>query len=266
MNKTEREMFGILKILKKDYAAIAVKAEFEAEGTRTEELLRLLDISKRADMKFGLKIGGCEAVRDLIEAKQFGVDYVIAPMVETPYALSKFIEAKNKVFAKDEFEDTDFLVNIETKTGYLHIEEMAKIASAAGAIQGLVFGRVDYVGSKGLSRDFVDSESVTQDCKVVASICNNNHLDLVVGGGVSINSVPVLQQIAENHLSRFETRKVIFDAKALTIKNIQEGLLHAVHFELLWLLNKREYYKIITQEDNKRIEMLDSRWKLLNRL
>lgn len=265
MNKTEREMFSILQELKNKFGAVAVKAEFEAEGTRTEELLRLLDISKRAGMKFGLKIGGCEAVRDLLEAKQFGVDYVIAPMVETPYALSKFIEAKNKVFSADEFEDTDFLVNIETGTSFSNIDEMIKIASSENAIQGIVFGRVDYVGSKAMSRDAVDSDEVTKDCLSVAQICMAHHLDLVVGGGVSINAVPALRQIAATHLSRFETRKIIFDASALTNDGIEQGLLHAVHFELLWLLNKREYYKIITREDDKRIEMLDARWKLLNR-
>jgi hypothetical protein len=265
MNKTEREMVKILKELKDKFGAVAVKAEFEAEGTRTEELLRLLDISKRVGMKFGLKIGGCEAVRDLLEAKQFGVDYIIAPMVETPYALTKFIEAKNKVFASDELEDTDFLINIETAASYANINEIAKIASNANAIQGLVFGRVDYVGSKALSRDLVDSDQITADCMVVAQKCHESNLDLVVGGGISINSIPALRKIASVHLSRFETRKIIFESTSLTIDEIQQGLLHAVHFELLWLLNKRSYYKMITQEDDNRIEMLDARWKLLNK-
>ena len=97
MNKIEREMHGVLLKLK-DNGAIAVKAEFEAEGTRTEELLRLLDIARKASTDVALKVGGCEAVKDLIEAKQFGVDYIIAPMVETSYALQKFIQAKNRVF------------------------------------------------------------------------------------------------------------------------------------------------------------------------
>jgi hypothetical protein len=264
MNSTEKKMLGILKDMAQNAAAVAVKAEFEAEGTRTEELLRLLEIARRADMKIGLKIGGCEALRDLIEAKQFGVDYIIAPMVETPYALQKYIEAKNKVYSLEEREDIGFLVNIETDTGFQHSEAIANLAATANGIQGLVFGRVDYVGSLGKPRDSVDSAEVVSACRKVALDCKTRGLDLVVGGGVSIDAISALGSIKEVHLSRFETRKIIFSAEALTKSEIKKGLLNAVHFELLWLINKREYYSVITNEDNRRIEMLDKRWKLLS--
>jgi hypothetical protein len=265
MNTTEKKMLGILQELKSTCDVVGVKAEFEAEGTRTEELLRLLEIARRADLKIALKIGGCEAVRDLIEAKQFGVDYIIAPMVETPYALQKFIDAKNKVYNKDDRSDVNFLVNIETKTGFEHQKEFAKVASAQNGINGIVFGRVDYVGSKSMPRDSVDDSIVTADCLEVATSCKEHKLDLVVGGGVSINAAVSLSEIRAVHLTRFETRKIIFSASALSSNKIKEGLLHAVHFELLWLLNKREFYSIITKEDDKRIEMLDARWNLLNK-
>ena len=55
-----------------------------------------------------LKTGGCEALRDLIEARQFGVKYIVAPMVETAYALSKYIVAKDTVFKEEQDSYTVF--------------------------------------------------------------------------------------------------------------------------------------------------------------
>ena len=46
----------------------------------------------------------------MLEAKQFGVRYIIAPMVETPYALSKYIAAKDKVYSAEDQEDVSFFV------------------------------------------------------------------------------------------------------------------------------------------------------------
>lgn len=257
MNKTEKRMLAILEEAKANFGVVAIKAEFEAEGTRVDELLRLLEITRKAGLKVAIKIGGCEAVRDLIECRLYGVDYIIAPMIETPYALKKFVDAKNKVYPADEQQDVSFLFNIETRQTFDQLAEMGQVAQKGGV--GMVFGRVDFAGSMGHSRDFVNSDEMAGYVNAVADVCRDRGLELVVGGGVSPDSVPLLSGARARRLDRFETRKVVFDGSVLENGDAPAGMELAIEFELLWLKNKRDYYKSISAEDEARIGMMEAR-------
>ena len=261
MNILEQKMVDILVKGKNEYGYIGVKAEFEAEGTRVDELLRLIEIAHRAGVKLAVKIGGCEAIRDLLESKLYGVDYIIAPMIESTYALSKYAEARDKCYDEHDKKNTSFLFNIETKSAFDIREELAKTATATN-LSGFVFGRTDMCGSLSISKDSTNEQIITDMIKKVAIISKEYDLELVVGGGVSSFSLDALRQIKEIHLTRFETRKIIFSADSVAMNGIDNGLLNAVKFELLWLENKRNYYKSIYQEDANRIETLCSRWKI----
>jgi len=259
MNDMELAMVEILKQGKEKYGFVGVKAEFEAEGTRMDELLKLVCIGRKAGVKIALKIGGCEAVSDLLTAKQIGIDYIIAPMVESSYALSKYIAAKNKVYDSSSTQKPKFLFNLETHNTFKNLKEMVVQALVENGADGIVFGRVDYTSSRSMTRAEIDSDVITADCLEVAKICKDNNLELVVGGGVSTDSVDALRKIKGTFLSRFETRKVVFSSDTLDAKDIEHRLQHAVKFELLWLKNKKEYYSTIAQEDDKRIKMLEER-------
>jgi hypothetical protein len=264
LNLKERQMLDILKRGKQEFGYTAVKAEFEAEGTRTDELLRLIEIARKADLGIGLKIGGCEAMRDLMEVKQFGVEYIIAPMVETPYALTKFISSKNKIFDADDRKEVKFLTNLETITGYHNLQGMVDAAKVDGGLDGLVFGRVDFVMSYGANgREDINNQDVTDKVVETAHACKAAGLELVMGGGVSRDAIPAIREVQAVHLSRYETRKIIFDGAAIQLPVADKALVSAVEFELLWLKNKRDYYGSIFTEDDKRIDMLESRWKAM---
>jgi len=257
MNTYEKRMLAILVEGAAKYGFLAIKAEFEAEGTRSDEFLRLLEITRRAGLKVALKIGGCEAIRDLIEARQYGVDFIIAPMVETPYALTKFIAAKDKVYPKDEQADMAFLFNVETATTFDALAQLGEVAQ--GGNVGFVFGRVDFAGSLGHDRSFVNSDAMADYVNAVAQEAAERGLELVVGGGVSPDSIPLLAGARARRLDRFETRKVIFDAAVVEDGRAAAGMELAIEFELLWLKNKRDFYRGIAEEDATRIAMMEAR-------
>ena len=252
-------MVEMLKDAKSRFGVVSVKAEFEAEGTRIDELLRLLDISRSAGIALTVKIGGCEAIRDLLEAKQIGVQFIVAPMVETPYAAKKYVDAVRSVFPPEEQVDMKYLINLETITSFDNRVEIMKVISGDPGADGIVFGRSDFVGSNGWEKESVNYDQTTAHILEVARLCKSADKQLVVGGGVSAKSVPALRQIHAIRLDRFETRKVVFDAEAALAGKPEQGLELAIEFELLWLQSKRDYYDRIASEDSKRLAALKTR-------
>ena len=261
-----RKLTEILKKGKQEYGFIGIKAEFEAEGTRMEEMINLSQIVRKSGLNFGIKIGGCEAISDLYNAKLLDVEYIIAPMVETPYALSKYIEAKNKVYNSEEQKNVRFLFNLETITTFNNLDQMAQIFSKQKQPDGIVFGRVDFVSSLGLDRKNIGSDKIQDYLEKTSKICQNYGLDFVIGGGVAKETIEPIIKIQKSYLSRFETRKIIFDANILENKNINidEALKLSIEFELLWLKHKHNYYSNISIEDSSRIEMLEKRFGKIN--
>ena len=163
MNNTERQMLDILKYLKEEHDIIAIKAEFEAEGSRTDELVMLNEIIFRADMKLYIKIGGCEAVRDIDQCKLLGASGIMAPMIESPFAMSKFKNAAKKVYG-DNWKDIEWIINAETKTCHENLDDIFE--EGKDFLSTVSIGRVDLSASMGLTRAEINSDQmfgVTQD-------------------------------------------------------------------------------------------------------
>lgn len=115
MNRLEKKMVGLLLELKEVHNVSGVKMEFEAEGTRMEEAMRLKEISTRVGLELTVKVGGCEAVKDMFESASLGVDHLVAPMVETQYALKKYLNALRVAFSDEQRQDMEFFINLEKR-------------------------------------------------------------------------------------------------------------------------------------------------------
>lgn len=261
MNNLEKMMVEVLTDLRENHHVVGVKAEFEAEGTRLEEALRLKEVVTKANLDLTIKIGGCEALKDLYDARTIGVNTIVAPMVESPYAVIKYLRAVKMAFPLEERKMMKFLINIETKYGFQYVDEILNSPSAED-LSGIVLGRTDLTGSLGMSSDSINSDIIFEYAKKLAEKTQAHNKELVIGGGVSGMSLPFFMKLPKGSLTRFETRKVIFDAqKAINDENAGAGILKAVGFELMWIKNKHNFYNSISIEDNNRIQVLESRYK-----
>ncbi len=262
MNNLEARMVDQLRDLRENHHVCGVKAEFEAEGTRFEEALRLKEVVTKAGLDLYIKSGGCEALKDMDDARAIGVTHIVAPMIESAYALKKYLGSARIAYPRDEFESVGFLINVETLTACEHIEDLLGRYDITG-LRGIVIGRVDLTGSMDLTREDANSETVAIQIRRVLAAAKAHHLEVVLGGGVSKETVPFLHQFGPDAIQRYETRKVIFKCPEAMNGAYDQGILKAVGFELMWLKNKRDFYGLIYKEDETRIEMLERRYKRL---
>lgn len=257
MNKTEKKMLDILKYLKEEHDIIAIKAEFEAEGSRTDELVMLNEIIFRADMKLYIKIGGCEAVRDLDQCRLLGASGIMAPMIESPFAMKKFVSAAHKVYG-NEWENIEWIINAETVLCHQNLDDI--LEEGKGFLSTISIGRVDLSSSMGLSRDEINGDEVFAKAKDIAIKSRSKGYKVNFGGGISFHAIPFIMNMYPLN-DRFETRKVVFHSTNNEEK-LKDGILKAMEFETLYLKNKCEYYDRMATEDKARLKMMAERLEI----
>jgi 4-hydroxy-2-oxoheptanedioate aldolase len=259
MNVLEYQMIDILKKLRDEHGVFQIKAEYEAEGSRQVELMRLKDVLGRLNLPLIVKIGGVEAVTDLYEALSIGAQGIIAPMVETAFAATKFLGIIETYVPEDNQKDIEFAINVETITAYRNIDEILGLGKIP-LLKSVTVGRVDFTGSLGKDRGFANSDEMLGYCTEIFEKARRKGLRTALGGAVSPESESFVKAlIVKGLLDKYETRKLVYHKDGA--RNYADGLAAGIDFELLWLKSKRRYYHRVTIEDEKRIAMLEKRAK-----
>ncbi len=252
----EKQLFEQLLLLKEEYNVQGIKAEFEAEGSSFNDLVRLRRLTDKAGVKLFLKIGGVEAVRDIKDSLELGVDGIISPMVETAFGLKKFISAYKSIYKDHRI---NLSINIETRNAIEEIDEI--LFYARGKIDNITLGRTD------LSDSFMD-ENIKPDTDFIMKLVKEvgkkavfNGLKFTVGGSISSKTIEKFKENPDlyENISAIETRKVILAKKEMLFK--ENALEEALKFEELYILSKKEISNVMIEAELMRLEKLEERKK-----
>lgn len=198
----------------------SLKGEFEAEGLSREELAVEVAWAARRSVDYLCKIGGCEATSDLLFLERLGVTSVVAPMIESAFAMSKYMDA----LPGDHFHHVG--VTIETADAVARIEA---ILNAGRRLTNVTLGRSDLTASFGGSG--VDGDETMAMVRSVAKAARARGLEVTMGGGVNARTRDLLRGDAElaSLLACVETRKVVIPVPAF----LEDGVLErAIGIEL----------------------------------
>ena len=253
MNRTEKRLVETLRRLRGEFGATAVKASLEAEGILPYELLRTKEITMAAGVGLTVKVGGCEALTDARMAHGFGVNALMAPMIESRFALEKFLSMAAAVFSAEEREDTRLLINIETLDGCRRFAEILQ-ADNIGLLNGIVLGRTDLANA--LKVTDVDDPAILGLARELFQQSQAQSLRCLVGGGITRKTVPFLQSLG-SLADGFETRKVVFADFTAGPSRLEDAIRLALRFEYDWYLLRQEIYLPLYQEDVGRMKKLE---------
>ena len=251
----EHELETCMIRLKEEFGLCAVKAEFEAEGASFRDIARLRRLTARHKILLYLKIGGVEALRDIKDALELGVDGLIAPMVESPFGVRKFTQSMDKVFSGRKVFKS---INIETRNAVACVDEI--LNEAKGKIDNVTIGRTD------LSQSYFDSKIQPDSEFIFGLIEKLSHkvcaagLTLTVGGSITKNSVDQLKQFQETRegkLNSIETRKVVMPIEQFMRQ--KNALAIALKFEELYISSKLETETLLLQADRDRLKKIKNR-------
>tara|TARA_R110002020_G_scaffold267101_3_gene482225 strand:- start:11470 stop:12219 length:750 start_codon:yes stop_codon:yes gene_type:complete len=229
---------------------VGIKQSFEDEGAFPQDVLTMRRITEQIGLDLSVKIGGCEAKTDIKFCENIGVDKIVAPMIESRFALSKFIESVTDV------SNIKFYINIESHQAQSNIEEILDSPSSK-LLSGIVLGRSDMIKSYGLSKSNVEGYMMDNTVEKVFKEAKKYSFNTIMGGNLSPKSNNIIQRLyKENLLNFIETRNVIIKLNNKNIKSVTSVIKSSLLFESKWLQYKANQYNKIGKEYTDRSSLI----------
>ena len=252
---------SFLSELVHSYGLLAVKSEFEAEGSTLEELCALSDLCLQSGCNFTIKVGGPTALRDFYESCEIGASTILVPMIESVAGLkyASTIYTQCIPVSANLSSPPKLAINIESIMAVDNFREITDYIIASNlSVSTIVIGRSDL--STSLNVDSVDSEVVSS---IIFSLLEHlvpHGFNVTIGGSVTSFSFEVLRECLRLGITAFETRKctlpsIHLESKDRFIKSVDLAL----RFEMAWLQYKQDLFSVPDSISLKRLNSLKSR-------
>ncbi|MEQ8350219.1 MAG: aldolase [Leptospiraceae bacterium] len=245
---SEARLRSYLHDLKEQHGLVALKTGTEVEDMSFSEIAMLRRITNGL-LPLHVKIGGPEARNDIRNLLQIGVDGIIAPMIESAYALGNFIQTLKDLCTSEQYGSVEKGINLETITAFRNMDSILT-SSTRKELNQVTAARTDLSGSMERSPD--DPE-VLEACALIVARCQEYELRTSVGGAIHPGIIETLvNRIAPDTIN---TRHMVISRSALR----EDGpghLTRSLEFEL-------ELYRYLSTIPGIRQEAYSNRVKLL---
>lgn len=191
LTRREKELRKTAEELKEKHGCTALKLGTEVEDC-SFEYIGFINNLMAGLLPIVVKIGGPEARNDIRELCKIGVTGLIAPMVESPYGVAKFVMALRDIVDPDRIKKMIKGINAETVTCYKRIDDILKMPEIEELNQ-VTIGRSDLSGSVDKK---VDDPEVMAMTKEITQKAQAVGLIVSVGGGITPkNARKITQEI-----------------------------------------------------------------------
>ena len=233
------------------------KIEFEAEGASFRDVLALKLVAVSVGKSMTLKLAGAEALRDINDCLDLRPDRIVAPMVESAFAVSKYLNATDRLSGHLQVKRG---INVET---IVCAQALDSILDECGTrLDFVTVGRSDLAGSMGFPPKHQNEGQILDEVEQIVATAKEYGLIVGLGGGITAASMPTLH---ERNLLRqvdfVETRRIVIrsDSRESSATDIASIVSDALHFEHLFLRFRKELNEILRSDDLARLTEIEMR-------
>lgn len=239
----------------RQYGATHLKVEFEAEGASSADAEMIAEIASTGELGLVVKIGGCEAVRDIRESLELGADSIVAPMIESTFAASKFERAITNEVAAAGRARPNVAFNMESVGGLAILPDLLN-EPVASRLDRVVLGRTDLTDSLRLTSADIESEVIEGHARRVFTLAREVGMSTTLGGTITPASVGFIERL-DDLVDSFETRKVVY--AVADAPDLKQAIEAGVRFELAWLRFKADAIGGLSPAEVRRTQLVAAR-------